>query len=359
MNEALQFADELRRLYARERTAMADFMIALVEFDRRRLYLELGYNSLWKFCLEGLLLGEGATNLRTRVVGLLQRFPALIDPLRDGRLTLSSLCEIGKVLTEQNVTELIDRAAWKTHEEAEVIVASLRPKEVRSEGLFRAPDSTAASVPQSNPTTCGGPDDSPHVTPPTIPVSSPPAPPRPFEPVSGSEWRFRALLSQDTKERLLTARELAASTVGTEWDDLLRAMADAYIEKVEKRLAKKSDRPRKSNRMPKADGTISAAVRQVVWARDEGRCSWIGPDGHRCGERRHLNYDHIIPRAQGGPSTPENIRLLCSAHNQHHADNIFGRAFMETKRRQTAHDVVGDSREKQAPEERQAQLDFT
>ena len=50
MNEALQFADELRRLYARERTAMADFMMALVEFDRRRFYLDLGYSSLWKFC---------------------------------------------------------------------------------------------------------------------------------------------------------------------------------------------------------------------------------------------------------------------------------------------------------------------
>ena len=104
MNEALKFADELKRLYANERKAMVDFLLALVEFDRRRLYLELGYNSLWKFCLEGLHLGEGATNLRTRAVGLLQRFPSLVEPLRDGRLTLSSLCELGKVLTAENIT---------------------------------------------------------------------------------------------------------------------------------------------------------------------------------------------------------------------------------------------------------------
>lgn len=360
MNEALKFADELRQLYARERTTMADFMIALVEFDRRRLYLELGFSSLWKFCLEGLHLGEGATNLRTRAVGLLQRFPALVDPLRDGRLTLSTLCEIGKVLTVENVAQLIDRAAWKTHEEAEVIVASLRPKEVRSEGLFRAP-AVACSTPASQPV-CDHPHEEP-ATSPSAHVQSPPPTARPFEPVSGSEWRFRALLSQETKEKLLTARELAASTVGVDWDDVLREMAQAYIEKVEKRLAKKTDRPRKTKQAPTDEGTISADVRRVVWERDEGRCAWLGPDGHRCGERRYLHYDHIIPRAQGGPSTADNIRLLCSAHNQHHADNVFGRAFMETKRRKITHDVVGDSNQappaKQAPETLQPQLEFT
>ena len=147
MNEALNCADELKRLYANERTAMVDFLLALVEFDRRRLYLELGFSSLWKFCLEGLHLGEGATNLRTRAVGLLQRFPSLEQPVRDGRLTLSTLCEIGKVLSEDNVHELVVRAAWKTREEAEEIVASLRPKHAVSEGLFQLPPTAMMSRP--------------------------------------------------------------------------------------------------------------------------------------------------------------------------------------------------------------------
>ena len=314
MNEALEFADQLRRLYTRERMAMADFMVALVEFDRRRLYLELGFNSLWKFCLEGLHLGEGATNLRTRAVGLLRRFPRLLEPLRDGRLNLSTLCELGKVLDEQNLTEMIERAACKTHEETEIIVASIRPKEVRSQGLFQAPVSTARSAPTPQPSAPPQEAVSPQTAPERLPPAfEPPAPPRALEPVSATHWRFRALLSKKTRDKLLAARELAASTVGTEWDGLVCAMAEAYIEKVEKRLAKKTDRPRKPNQAPKEDDTITAEVRRLVWERDQGQCSWVGPDGHRCDARRHLNYDHIIPRAQGGPSTVDNLRLLCAA----------------------------------------------
>ena len=319
MNEALKFADELKRLYARERTAMVDFLLALVEFDRRRLYLELGYNSLWKFCLEGLHLGEGATNLRTRAVTLLQQFPSLVEPLRDGRLTLSTLCEIGKILTRDNLADIVERAAWKTREEAEEIVASVRPKQAVSEGLFRAPLPKPASA--------------------TVRPQ-----PRTFEPISLTRWRYRALVSKATRGKLLAAQHLAASTVGMDWDAVLAAMADAFIEKVEKRLAKKTDRPQKKPRMPKDDGTIPAEVRRQVWDRDGGCCSWVGPDGHRCSERRYLHYDHIVPRARGGSSSVDNIRLLCSKHNQHHADQTLGRDFMEAKRGATTHPRMGDSR---------------
>ena len=354
---------------------MVEFLLALVEFDRRRLYLDLGYNSLWKFCLEGLHLGEGATNLRTRAVGLLQRFPSLAEPLRDGRLTLSTLCEIGKVLSEENLEGLIARAAWKTREEAEEIVASLRPKVAVSEGLFRAPELPSTRAP-SPPVIVDEPDTDPPVAA-AAPMPETKGPisvrykPRALEPVSANRWRFRALVSSATRGKLLAAQYLAASTVGMNWDDVLRAMAEAYIEKVEKRVAKKTDQPRKPKCAPKDDGTICAEVRRLVWERDEGQCSWIGPDGHRCGERRYLQYDHIIPRAQGGTSTLENVRLLCSAHNQHHADQTLGREFMEKKRRTSTNARMGDRasaradsiteqpREKQATETLQSQLDFS
>ncbi|HEY6097776.1 MAG TPA: HNH endonuclease, partial [Anaeromyxobacter sp.] len=27
-----------------------------------------------------------------------------------------------------------------------------------------------------------------------------------------------------------------------------------------------------------------------------------------------VEFDHVVPRARGGPSTIENVRLLCAAH---------------------------------------------
>jgi hypothetical protein len=69
---------------------------------------------------------------------------------------------------------------------------------------------------------------------------------------------------------------------------------------------------------------IPPAVRRAVWARDGERCTFVGRDGRRCGERRFLEFDHAHPHADGGPATVENLRLRCRAHNQHTAEFYFG-----------------------------------
>jgi hypothetical protein len=50
-------------------------------------------------------------------------------------------------------------------------------------------------------------------------------------------------------------------------------------------------------------------VRMFVWQRDEGKCV-------RCGSREKLEFDHIIPVADGGSSTERNIQLLCEPCNR-------------------------------------------
>jgi transcription elongation factor Elf1 len=54
---------------------------------------------------------------------------------------------------------------------------------------------------------------------------------------------------------------------------------------------------------------IPAAVRSEVWRRDFGRCVV-------CGTRQNLQYDHIIPVAHGGATTPQNLQILCRHCNQ-------------------------------------------
>ena len=107
------------------------------------------------------------------------------------------------------------------------------------------------------------------------------------------------------------------------------------VEKLEKKKYKTTSKPRT---MPPADAPageryIPDAVKREVAARDGGQCTFVGPDGHRCSERSCLEFDHIEPVAKGGRSTVKNVRLRCHAHNQHAADQVFGRRFMEDKRR--------------------------
>ena len=75
---------------------------------------------------------------------------------------------------------------------------------------------------------------------------------------------------------------------------------------------------------------ITKATKFIVRARDGGRCTYE-TDGKRCSERCGLQFDHVKAFALGGDNSAENLRLRCSAHNQLHAEKIFGREFIKSK----------------------------
>jgi hypothetical protein len=76
-----------------------------------------------------------------------------------------------------------------------------------------------------------------------------------------------------------------------------------------------------------ADGRLhlTAAVKRAVWIRDCGRCRYIGPNGHRCEERRFVEFHHLDPRALGGEASIDLIELRCRRHNDYEGRLYFGR----------------------------------
>ena len=72
---------------------------------------------------------------------------------------------------------------------------------------------------------------------------------------------------------------------------------------------------------------IPAAVKQEVWRRDQGCCSYVDPhSGRRCGSRFLLQIDHVVPVTHGGGAEPGNLRLLCAPHHRYrHAQGTAGR----------------------------------
>ena len=53
------------------------------------------------------------------------------------------------------------------------------------------------------------------------------------------------------------------------------------------------------------------------------RCAFVGTAG-RCNERGFLELHHVVPFADGGNATAENIQLRCRAHNAYEAELHFG-----------------------------------
>jgi len=73
---------------------------------------------------------------------------------------------------------------------------------------------------------------------------------------------------------------------------------------------------------------VPAAVAREVYVRDQGCCTFCADDGRRCGERRLLQLDHVLPHAEGGEPTVGNLRLRCRAHNLHTARADFGKEYV-------------------------------
>jgi hypothetical protein len=154
-------------------------------------------------------------------------------------------------------------------------------------------------------------------------------------------------ISKSTHEKLRCAQALLSHAVpsGDHAQVLDRAL-DALISQLERR---KFGAGRGRARDPRTVATptrshanartryIPAAVRRAVWERDHGRCTFVGTGGHRCDERRFLEFDHVEPVARGGRATVEGMRLRCRTHNQYEAERVFGAGFMSRKREEARH----------------------
>ncbi|MBN1962687.1 MAG: HNH endonuclease [Deltaproteobacteria bacterium] len=67
-------------------------------------------------------------------------------------------------------------------------------------------------------------------------------------------------------------------------------------------------------------------LRRQVAERDQYRCTYMAKDGQRCSETAGLEYHHVLPYAQGGQVSVNNIQLRCRQHNLHQAVIDFGAA---------------------------------
>ncbi len=70
--------------------------------------------------------------MRGTAADLVQRFPEIIEPLRDGRLCLTTVVELSKILTPENREEVLPRFFQLSKSEAKEVAVEIRTRPRRA-----------------------------------------------------------------------------------------------------------------------------------------------------------------------------------------------------------------------------------
>jgi 5-methylcytosine-specific restriction endonuclease McrA len=323
---------------AREHRSVSAVVAHLAEFERRRLHVADGYPTLYAYAVEALGYSEDAAWRRVKAAEMVREYPAMLPMLADGRLHLTAVLMLTAHLTRANADDLLARVARKGRKAIERVLAERFPKAdlpPRLAPIASAPETLCTVAPARNEanddTTRDG--DSAAVTLCTVAPARNDAHIRPAKLVMRAPERFglQVTIDQTTHDLLRRAQDLLSHSIPNgELGTVLRHVLEAALPQLEKRKFGTS-RPARSP--SGAHGRhIPAQVKNAVWKRDLGRCTFVAEHGHRCESRKFLEFDHEVPFARGGEATIANLRLRCRAHNQYEAERAFGAPFMERKR---------------------------
>ena len=128
---------------------------------------------------------------------------------------------------------------------------------------------------------------------------------------------------------------------GVSLEQVLAECIDVFLEKKcpvrrdkrRKARASKIDKSKPTVSKPKIEisRNIPAAIRDEVYVRDGGKCTYEAPDGTRCCSEHDLEIEHMLPFAVCKSHEIENLRLLCQKHNRLMANRAFGAEFVQSR----------------------------
>ena len=155
-------------------------------------------------------------------------------------------------------------------------------------------------------------------------------------PLAEETFKFQFTASRACHDKFRQAQDLLRHRIPDgDLGVIFEKALDLLIEQVKK---ERFATGRKTRQAPLKDADASSsrhipdAIKREVFDRDGGRCTFADEHGRRCGETSALEFDHRDGFARTHLHRADQIRLLCRAHNQHAAEQMYGRAFMERAR---------------------------
>ncbi len=329
-----QLIFDTKKLIKKEQEIVIEIIAHLEEIERRRLYCDAGYDSLWSYTIGELGYSEAQAHRRIDAMRMSRKISSVKRGLESGTLNvtcvnmgsafLKAASEYNKKVNQE---ELFLKLEGKSKKEVMTILQEKR--EELNLPLKQLPKKTVETK------TNGG----------------------------SGDVRMHLTLKKETVEKIKKLKGLLAHKEGNlSTEELLDKMLDSAIEKAEKekfavgiKARSQSEQVLKekqlSQKEPKVQAVpVSAAteekkstkyakplspskvkvinsryvpndLKRIIYVRDNGKCS-------NCGSRHALEIDHKRSFALGGKTSLENCRLLCRSCNQRHAIKVTGQEVM-------------------------------
>lgn len=252
------FLESFSSAVSAERIVTAEIIEYVKEMDRRKLYLEIGFTSLFQFMTEHLGYTPGSAQRRIDSARMLRDVPELKDKLESGEINLMQVATLARAVREKEKTTTVTAAqkrdilatiesldVVKSEQQiAQMLDVSIKTKEIKR---FQKDESV----------------------------------------------RIEATFSKAQVELLDQVKSLISHThLNPSFSEVFEFLAKKF---VQKKIGKGNAR-----------STATVAVPGCEWS----------ANGKICGSKFQVQKDHIQPRWAGGDSNPENLQWLCGVHNR-------------------------------------------
>ena len=297
-NEVLLLRTE--NLVHTERKIMHLVLIHILEIMDRKLYADLGYDSMYTMITKKFGYSEPSALRRIDAAKLLKKVPEVADRINSGALNLSQAVQLQKCLASEAMKgESVSET--RTHEILEKLenCNGFETKQLLAQE-FNMPLKVQEII----------------------------------RPQKDESVRLETTFTKVEFEELKNAKSLLSHIVHSgSWAEVITVMARKFnqpkVGKAASESASKSTSIKGFATEPKGSKSeselapskitnrphVSVHLKRKLYAEAQGCCQYQSLDGTRCGSKFQIQIDHVTPVTWGGKSSPENLRLLCRTHN--------------------------------------------
>jgi len=311
---------ELSELVKKERELVTQVLKYLTEVESRKLYLERGYSSMFKFCVEYLCYSEAEAMMRIQAMRLMRSLPQIEDKIESGNLSLTNAAQIHNQFRKESQRRVeLKQAPLDAKEKLEII------NELEKTSTRQCEKKLASIFPE-------------------IQLVEPQ---EKTKILRDEKYLIQFTADQELMNKLEKLKGLLAhQNFQGRYDLLFNELADLALKKLDPEL--KGTKPRASNATPPGSpmvkGTLNPtppgaftvrgtsnptpmakpettasenfasavktehgrsryipqSVKRQVWLRAKGQCEYCDPlTGKTCSSRHALEFDHKLPFSKG------------------------------------------------------------